>query len=270
VEHARLRLHDGDHDLDHWLRRGLPHPPRHHHGRLPRGADLHHRADPDRHDHGRLLGLVGDRHPDSLANLAGLEGFHLLEGDATDDEVLREAGIMRAAGIAAALPNDKDNLFLVVSAKQLRPDLRVASLATDQALCSKLNRAGADSVVAASHIGGLRLASELLRPAVVSFLDLMLRQDDSQVRFSQVKVGPRWAGKTVGDLDAQGTEGLPVLALRPPGGGAFVFNPTSDAKLAEGTEIVTMGAAAKVLELMSRVGDPETPSSEVGEVQPSG
>jgi voltage-gated potassium channel len=204
--------------------------------------------------------VVVDEDPDSLADMIGHGRVIPLEGDATDDETLREAGIERAAGLVAALPNDKDNLFLIVSAKQLCPSLRVGSLASDQHLHGKLVRAGADAVVAGSYIGGLRLASEMIRPAVVSFLDKMLRQDDSPVRFAQVQVGAAWAGRTIAALDPFNTEGLPVLAVKGKDSDAFKFNPRGDQVLEEGMDIVTMGETERVVELMRRVGDTSAPT----------
>ncbi len=177
-----------------------------------------------------------------------------LVGDATTDAVLHEAGIERAAGLAAALPSDKDNLFLIISVRQLRRDIRIVSSASDLTVRDKLIRAGADGVVSSSFIGGLRLASELVRPAVVSFLDLMLRKSDSPVRFAQVVVGEGWAGRTLGQLDVPGTTGLPVLAAAPPATKEFVFNPPGDYLLEAGTVLVTRGEVARVRELARRIG----------------
>jgi voltage-gated potassium channel len=200
-----------------------------------------------------------DSSEERLAELTGTPRLITLHGDATDDETLEAAGINRAVGLAATLPSDKDNLFLIISAKQLNPNLRVASLASTQDVRAKLVRAGADAVVASSFIGGLRLASELMRPAVVGFLDQMLRKSDSPVRFAQVHVGPPWKGKTLGTLDSHGTEGLPILAVKPAGGDAFTYNPGDDVVLQPGMELVTMGETSRVEELMRRIGDTTAP-----------
>jgi voltage-gated potassium channel len=206
-----------------------------------------------------------DKSHERLTELSGSSHVTTLHGDATDDDVLQSAGIAKARGLAATLPSDKDNLFLIISAKQFNPELRVASLASNQSVRDKLIRAGANSVVSSSFIGGLRLASELMRPAVVGFLDNMLCKTESPVRFAQVHVGPAWAGKTLGALDSSGNEGLPVLALKLPGSNDFTFNPTDDTKLEPGMELVTMGETVRVQDLMKRIGDTTVPTFIGGE-----
>lgn len=175
-------------------------------------------------------------------NLRGLT----LEGDATRDELLLEAGIERADGLAAALSDDKDNLFLTISARQLKPDLRIVSKAIDIPTRAKLLRAGANSVVSSNYIGGLRIASELLRPTVVSFLDVMMRRRDAPVRFSEVECGARAAGRTLREVDPRGRAGLVVIAVRQPGADDFLYNPGPDVKLRDGTVLVVMGEVEKV------------------------
>lgn len=199
--------------------------------------------------------VVLDEAEDHLAELGRQKGVIPLSGDATTDEVLLAAGIERAAGLAAALPNDKDNLFLVLSARQLCAGLRIISAASSFELRDKLLRAGANGVVSQSFIGGMRIASELLRPAVVSFLDLMLHRSGSPVRFAQVAVGAEWSGRTLADLDIPGTTGLPVLAVQPAPGAEFVFNPSPTQRLAAGMVLVTMGEVERVHELERRIGD---------------
>lgn len=179
----------------------------------------------------------------------------VLVGDAMEDDVLQAAGITRANGLAAALPNDRDNVFLLISAKRYRQKgLRVVSLASSAGVRAKLFAAGADGVVAASSIGGMRLASELIRPAVTNFLDVMLRARDDAIRFAQVTVGSDWDGKSVGDLDLLGRCGLPVLAVRHPGEKDFEFNPGPAVRLQTGSIVVTMGDAGKVQQIDEELG----------------
>jgi len=97
-------------------------------------------------------------------------------GDATDEEVLAAAGLDRAVGLIAALGADKDNLVITVMVRQKSPRIRIVARCTDLRFTDKLLRAGANSTVSPNRIGGLRLASEVLRPHVVSFLDLMLKE----------------------------------------------------------------------------------------------
>lgn len=201
--------------------------------------------------------VVIDGNPENVQQYAEHSNVVPVIGDATHDEVLAEAGIDRALGLAAALPSDKDNLFLIISVRQIRPDLRIVSQASELSVRNKLLRAGADAVVSSSFIGGLRLASELLRPAVVSFLDLMLRKSDSPVRFAQVEVGPRWSGKALREARIHDRTGLPVLAVTGGPGHAdeFLFNPAEDLILGPGMVVVTMGEVARVQRLERLLGD---------------
>ncbi|MGE0711186.1 MAG: TrkA family potassium uptake protein [Planctomycetota bacterium] len=198
--------------------------------------------------------VVVDTDTERLDAVRELPGVLALHGDATHDEILLEAGIEHAGGLAAVLRDDKDNLFVIISVRQLNPAVRIVSQASATDVQQKLLRAGANASVASSHIGGLRLVSQLIRPAVVTFLDEMLRHKEGAVRFAEVVVGGDWAGKPLGHLRATERTGLPVLALRRPGE-TFVFNPGSKEPLARGAVLVTMGRVEAVHELERLVGD---------------
>jgi voltage-gated potassium channel len=116
-----------------------------------------------------------------------------------------------------------------------------------------LRAAGADAVVSASSIGGMRIASELFRPQVVSFLDVMLRGQEEPVRFAQVTVGAGWEGEPLSALDAPGKVGLPVLALLPLGASDFVFNPGGDSVLSADMTLVTLGSPSQLEALQARL-----------------
>lgn len=189
---------------------------------------------------------------------------HSIVGDATRDDTLLDAGIERAAGLAAVLPDDKDNLFLTISARQLNPQLRIISKAVDMPTRNKLLKAGANGVVASNFIGGLRMASELMRPAVVNFLDQMLRGKQN-VRFAEVRVGKPGAGRTLRELDAPRRVGLLVIALKGSGTEGFVYNPGPDVVVVDGTTMVVMGEVDRVARLEALVGDPRPAAATVVE-----
>ena len=201
--------------------------------------------------------VVIDVDEERLEEVREIRGVLTIQGDATNDEILLEAGVENAAGLAVALRDDKDNVFVIISVRQLNPKIRIVSQASATEVQRKLLRAGADSAVASSHVGGLRLVSQLVRPAVVTFLDLMLRQKEGAVRFAEVEIGPEWCGKRLGELSIERRIGLPILAIKPPGDAAFVFNPGPETELLEHTKIITMGAVARVNELERLVGDPD-------------
>jgi len=116
------------------------------------------------------------------------EKGHLhLEGNAHDESLLKSAGIERAKGIFCTLPDDKENIFLVLSAKELNEDIRIISKCVGEQSEKKFYRAGAFKVIYQNRIGGLRMASEMLRPSVVTFLDKMLRKNRA-IRFEEVYI----------------------------------------------------------------------------------
>ena len=105
-----------------------------------------------------------------------------IQGDATDDENLFAAGIERAAGIIITLPSDKDTLYVTMTARMLNHNIRIISRMTNPHLEPKLIKAGADAVVCPNAIGALRMASEMIRPTAVDFLDRMLRSSRGNLR----------------------------------------------------------------------------------------
>ena len=164
-------------------------------------------------------------------------------GDATEDHVLVQAGIERAYGLVAALPEDKDNLVLTLSARQINPNLRIIARATSLEMKPKLIRAGADVVVSPNEIGGMRMASELVRPQVVSFFDQMLRDHRGNYRMEQVTVTEKadFAGKKLAESKITSRTGLLIVALKRPGEEGFIYNPGGSELVPTGSTLVVIG-----------------------------
>ena len=139
---------------------------------------------------------------DNIEKSRHIEGLLYIKGDATDDHNLILAGIDKAAGIVICLPSDKDTLYVTMTARMLNGNIRIISRMVDQSLQPKLIKAGADSTVSPNFIGGLRMASEMLRPAVVDFLDSMLRSSQGNIRISQLNVSnnSQVIGKKISEL----------------------------------------------------------------------
>ncbi len=124
----------------------------------------------------------------------------ILKGDATDELTLQHAGIERAAGLFAATGDDSRNLVISLTAKQLNPQIRVVVRCHEPRNIEKIKKAGADAVISPDHIGGLRMGAEMFRPAVVSFLDVMLRDQEKNVRFEEIRVAQRFVGRPLSEL----------------------------------------------------------------------
>ncbi|UPT67924.1 MAG: potassium channel protein [Sphingobacteriales bacterium JAD_PAG50586_3] len=145
----------------------------------------------------------------------------IIDGEAADDEALTKAGILRCAGVFAATNDDNTNLVISLSAKQLNPKARVVSMCKDSSYINKITKAGADKVISPYHIGGLRMASEMVRPTVTSFLDDMLRDNGVNYRFEEFAIPLRFIGRTVADLNINAFEYSNFLALRTSAGMAI-------------------------------------------------
>jgi voltage-gated potassium channel len=156
----------------------------------------------------------------------------IIAGDATDIDVLRRARVEHAFGLVACMPSDKDNLFTLLTARDLNPTTRIVSRLIHDDADSRLRQIGADAVVSTARIGALRIASEVLRPHVVSVLDAMLREP-SPIRVQEVRVGASVAGRCLRDLGMQERVGAVVFAMREAGTRHHVFNPSPDRILAE-------------------------------------
>lgn len=182
-------------------------------------------------------------------------GILTLPGDATDDEVLERAGIKRARGVVATLDDDKTNMFVVVTARQTNPKLRIVAKAVSATAAAKLRRAGADAVVSPTQIGGMRMASELLRPHVVRFLDDMLRDKEAGLRIEEATVGPsgRAVGETLRSANFRENAGVLILAVRD-SDGSVTHVPPSDLLIAPGQTLIAIGKPEQIVALRTSVG----------------
>lgn len=177
--------------------------------------------------------------------------YTYIVGDATDDDVMAQAGLERARGLVVALSSDKDNLYLTVSARQNSSALRIVARCAELSHVEKIRRSGADAVVSPNFIGGMRLVSELLRPAVVRFLDEMLRDKRAAYRIEEIRLGDGATGLGVTLRDARIREryGMTVLAVRASDDQSWVYNPDANEPIGPGMTLVVLGSPEQVLEL---------------------
>ncbi|MDB4907641.1 MAG: hypothetical protein JWO05_2425 [Gemmatimonadetes bacterium] len=166
----------------------------------------------------------------------------VVQGDFTDDQVLLEAGIARASGIVICTAQDKDSLVTTITARQLNPSVRIIARAANERSLARLRQAGADGVVSPALIGGMRMASELVRPSVVSFLDMMLRDTHRNLRIEEVPVPAQsaFAGRSVGELDPHVRANCLLLAVRT-SPSEYSYNPPDSTIIAPGMVLIVMG-----------------------------
>ncbi len=178
--------------------------------------------------------------------------FSYIVGDATDDDVMAQTNLGAARGLVAALSSDKDNLYLTVSARQTNPNARIVARCAELSHVDKIKKSGADAVVSPNYIGGMRLVSELLRPAVVRFLDDMLRDRGATFRIEEVKLGDNAIslGGTLREARVRERFGMTVLAVRGGNGNdSWTYNPDASEKIGPGMTLVVLGSTAQVAAL---------------------
>ena len=167
-----------------------------------------------------------------------------LEGDATEDGVLEAAGVRRAQGLVATLPSDKDNLFCVISAREFNPKMKIVARAIDPHAAQKLRKAGADAIVETNRIGGQRIVSELVRPQVVEFLELMLRDKDRNLRVEEIEIpqGSRVSEIDLRDADIRDKDStVLVVAVYDRTKETYVYAPGPDFTLHAGQTLICIG-----------------------------
>lgn len=186
----------------------------------------------------RVPFVVIDQDGDRINALEKIGRVLSIVGDATQDEILLQARILQAKGLIAALPQDRDNVFAVLTARALNRNLRIVSKVIGLESRAKLEKAGADATVSTNAIGAMRMASELIRPTVVSFLDTMLRADGGDVRIEEVKLPPTstLAGRTLREAAIYEQTGLLVMAIGK--GQAYELNPSPELRLQAGDGLI--------------------------------
>jgi len=185
--------------------------------------------------------MIREIDPDALA----------LQADATRDETLVQAGVRRARGLVTALSADTDNLFVCLSARALSPSLTIVARALDEEAMGKLYRAGADHCVSPNITGGVRMASMLLRPQVVSFLDVVMGEEGLTLRLEEVAVpkGSPLSGQSLAEARIPQKTGLIVIALyhrTETGERHLVYNPGSEERIREGDTLIALGEPDRI------------------------
>jgi voltage-gated potassium channel len=198
--------------------------------------------------------VVIEQDKEALEDLIRIEGLLYLQDDATQDETLLMAGIERARGLITTLSEDKDNIFVTLCARSLNPELRIIARLIEDKNREFLRKAGADEIVSPNAIGGVRMASILLRPIVVSFLDEMLRVTGHTLRMEEMHVDdtPGLLNKSLGEVNIRRRTGLLVVAIKSQKQG-YQFNPGADTILHAGDVLIVVGTE----EQLSRLYTPE-------------
>lgn len=177
-----------------------------------------------------------------------------IEGNANEDEVLIEAGIERASTLICALPSDADNLFIVLSARQINPKLKIISRAAEETSYRKMKLAGADNVILPARIGGDHMASLVVVPDLIEFLDnLSVSGNEDSINVEQINfenVCPSVEERAISNLDIRKRTGCSVIGYKTPSG-EYIVNPEPSLVLEKGSKLILIGRPTQIESLKS-------------------
>jgi voltage-gated potassium channel len=194
--------------------------------------------------------VIVEQDPATVEECVG-EGYLVLLGEASDDEVLEEAGIRRARGLVAAVDSDADNVFVVLSARKLNPTLHIVARASSDESAAKLKIAVADRTLSPYAVGGRRLASLATQPLVVDFLDIVTRGEEGiEFRLEEFRVPEESfiADRTIGALRIGERTGAMILATRNKEG-RFDTTPSASDRISAGDTLIVLGTRGQVTRL---------------------
>jgi voltage-gated potassium channel len=197
---------------------------------------------------------------EAIADRLLAQGHLVLMGDATNDEVLKGAGIERARGIVCAVSSDPDNLYITLTARDLNKEVRIVARANDEAAVSRLLKAGADKVVSPAITGSTRMSQMLLRPAVADFIELATMTERLELEIEQVEISPEspFIGTALRDTGIRSEHGVIVIAIKR-AEGEMIFNPAADTIIEERDALVVIGSHSSLLAL-EQMANPGKPS----------
>ena len=175
------------------------------------------------------------------------EDVLMIAGNATRDSTLLEAGIDRARGLISVLPNDSENLFVVLSARGLNPNILIVARAVEEGSEQKLLRAGATKVVSPYHIGGLRMAHTVLKPTVVDFIEFTTQRGNLELQMQEVTIqeGSRLIGMSLEACGVGDDLGVIMVAIKQ-ASGETRFNPTHQSVIRAGDILIVLGETSKL------------------------
>ena len=200
------------------------------------------------HDHDETF-LIIEKDPEVIAFLREHTEFLYIEGDSTREDILEQANIENAKALITTLPVDADNLFVVLTARQMSPDLVIISRASDDNSDIKLKRAGATNIIMPDKIGGARMARLVVDPDVVEFLEyVMMEPLRSKVKIEEIScetLAKCFANKSIRELDVANKTGANIIGMKN-GKKDYLVNPPADTMLTSEDQIFVLGTRAEI------------------------
>jgi len=192
--------------------------------------------------HARGIPFVVVENIPEIQDKINQNGYYLSPGDATDEDVLMAAKIKTAKGLVSTLNSDASNVYVVLTARELNPDLEIIARAGEEEAEKKLIRAGASRVISPYRIGGMRMVMGILKPTVMSFLEVAMDHKQLNVELEEVRVARNsaYSGKKLVDTDIRKELNLIIIAIKKPDG-RMVFNPGPNTIIEDEDLLITLG-----------------------------
>lgn len=187
--------------------------------------------------------VVVESHEETVSRLRAEKKVLYVEGDATTDEHLEQAGIKRARALITTLPKDADNLFVVLSAREINPNLTIISRASNDNSDRKLRIAGADNVIMPDKVGGSHMASLVMTPDVIEFLDQLSLQGANEINLEEItfsNIPEDFRNKTIRELEARYKTGTTIIGFKTPRG-EYIINPSPDLEIIPDAKLFVLG-----------------------------
>lgn len=196
--------------------------------------------------------VVIEHREDTLAEIKENPDILFLEGDATEEVVLIEAGIKKAKAIITTLPEDPDNVYVTLSSRELNPGILIISRASNESSVTKLKRAGATNVIMPEKIGGAHMAALVMKPDIMEFIAQLTGQaSDISLTFEEFSlndISDEYAGKTIKDFDIRNKTGANIIGLRL-ADGTYVINPLPETVLSTNTKLIVLGNRQQIADM---------------------
>jgi len=204
--------------------------------------------------------VVIEQNPDIVQVLRETPGMLYVEGDAADEEALKSAHVGSAMAMITTLPEDADNLFVVLTAKELSPSIKIISRASMENSDVKLKRAGATNVIMPDKIGGQRMAKLVAQPDIVEFIDTLLLQSADNVVLEEISckdLAARFSGKSIFELDIRNTSGANIIGLKRKDK-SYLINPLPETTLSSSDQLFALGTKAQISHLRKTIYTDDT------------
>lgn len=199
--------------------------------------------------------VVIDKRDNVISRLRENEELLYIKGDATHEDVLRQAGVDNARALVAATPNDADNVFVALTARSMNPGLKIVSRASEPGSVSKLKRAGVTNVIMPERIGGQRMAKLVIQPDVVEFLEYILLQNSREVSLEEVScinMADGFVNRPIELLKSKDLSGINIVGIKI-SGAKYIFNPPAELTLSRGDQLFVLGSPDQVKQFRNRL-----------------